>query len=88
MGKLINLEGTSREIDALFIENGREIIPILRNEYAATTAKSNGAINVWHDDAGNIRCEAMRHYNTLEKKSFKRYSSAVRWVDAWLKKIA
>lgn len=82
MAKLTGLEGTNgRDIDCLFIEKGSDIKVILNNCYAATTAGNNGALNIYKDDEDNIRCEAMRFCNTLEKKVFKSFQPAINWVD-------
>ncbi len=89
MGQLINLEGTTRKsIDALFIENGEDVKVIINNNYAATAAGTYGAINIWKDDSGDIRCEAMRNCSSLEKKTYKRIASAVRWANLWLEVIS
>lgn len=88
MPALIDLEGTSRKsIESLFITKGSDIEVILANEYAATTAGHNGAINVWKDDDGNIRCEVLKHFASIEKKTYSSLSLATIWVNKWIKKI-
>jgi hypothetical protein len=88
MGQLTNLEGlTKKSIDALFIQKGSDIEVILMNDYAATAANYNGAINIWKDDEGNIRCESMRYFTRLETKIYKKISPAIKWTDKWLIKI-
>lgn len=87
MGKLVGLEGVSRDIDALFIYKGSDIEVILNNDYAATDAQQNGAINIYKDDEGKIRCEAMAHFRSLEHKIFDTIEEAIVWTDEWLVKI-
>jgi len=87
MGKLTGLSETSRDIEALFINEGADIRVILMNEYAATSAGQKGAINVWKDDNGVIRAEAMAHFRTLESKRFSKMHYAIKWTDKWLKRI-
>jgi hypothetical protein len=66
---LKNLEGISaEEIDADFIRTGKEVEPILNKGIAATAAGESGAINIWKDDDGWIRCEAMRWMRPVDKK--------------------
>ncbi len=69
------------------IKKGSDIEVILNNHYAATTAGSNGAINVWTDDDWAIRCEVQRYQRTLESKTYTNVKSAIKWVDKWLPKI-
>lgn len=88
MGALLNLEGTSRKsIDCMFINKGSDIEVVLNNGYAATSANTSGAINIWKDDEGNIRCEAMANFRKLDKKIFKSFYPAIKWADKWLLKI-
>lgn len=88
MGQLSDLKGTNGEsIDTLFVHAGFEIDIVLRNNMAVTAADNNGALNVWKDDEGNIRCEAMRYCRTLEEKTYKTVEQAIKWVDKWLEKI-
>jgi hypothetical protein len=70
-----------------FFRLAKEVKPILDSGYAATAADNNGAINVYRDDDGKIRCEAFRFCSLLDEKIFDEYSEAFKWVSKWLKKI-
>jgi hypothetical protein len=88
MGQLINLKGTNgKAIDCKFIKKGSEIRSILKSGIAATTAGNNGAINIYTDDNGDIRCEAMRFMVSLEEKVFQHIKDAINWTNEWLPKI-
>jgi len=88
MATLERLKGTDgRQINCLFIQIGSEIEVILRNSLAATSAGDNGALNVWKDDDGFIRCESMRYCRSIEEKIFKTIQPAIKWVDKWLPQI-
>lgn len=89
MGYLQGLKGLPEgtKIDCVFIKKAKEIEVILNNNLAATTAGSNGAINIYKDGNGNIRCEAQRYCSLVEEKTFEVLPDAVKWVGMWLKKI-
>ncbi len=88
MGNLVGLEGTNgREMEAVFIKKPSDIRKILRAGKGATTADDNGAINIWRDDEGMIRCDAMAYMRSLEKKKYKTLTEAEKWVAKWLNKI-
>jgi len=88
MGTLTNLEGVkANEIEAVFINKPSDIRAILRQGKGATTAKSNGAINIWRDDAGMIRCNAMRWLQSVDHQTYRTLKEAELWVRKWLKEI-
>jgi hypothetical protein len=88
MGKLIGLEGLSaKEVDCLFIEKAADIEVILRNGLAATTARDNGALNIYKDENDKIRCESMKHFRSLDKQIFDDISDAKKWATKWIRKI-
>lgn len=88
MGYLSGLKGTDgKNIDCIFIDKGADIESVLGDGLAATTAGDNGAMNVYKDNDGNIRCEIMRYMRTIEEKVFTTTEQAVEWVDEWLPKI-
>lgn len=85
---LNNLEGVSEEtIECEFTDKSSEIKAILDRGLAVTTGHDNGAINIWKDDNGNIRCEAMRHCQSLDKQIFKKMTDVRTWFDRWIKII-
>ena len=86
---LVGLEGKKEQnTEYLFFESEEEIQDILfvKNK-AATTADNNGAINIWVDDEGYIRCESMRYLSSLEKKKYSRISDVKKWAKKWLEEI-
>jgi hypothetical protein len=88
MGHLVGLEGLSvTEIECEFIQKPSDIRKIIKSGKAATAADDKGAINVWRDDAGMIRCNAMAWLRSIEKRQFKTFPGAEKWVSKWLKKI-
>ena len=88
MGTLRNLKGTSvEEIECEFITKPSEIKDILENGKACTAADSNGAINIWKDDNGLIRCESMAYFRSLDTKEFENIEDVEKWTKKWLRKI-
>ena len=85
---LKGLDGTSKnEIECLFIKHHSDIAVILNNGYAATSAGSNGAINIWLDDDGKIRCEAMIFCCVKSSEIFDDIFLAQVWVEDWMQRI-
>lgn len=88
MAQLQNLEGVKAEfVDCENINKGSDIKAILAKGLAATTADSNGAINIWKDDGGNIRCDIMRYCISQDKQIFTKMSDVTKWYSIWRKKI-
>lgn len=86
-GFLKGLQNTKKDRGAVFINRSTQIGRILRSGYAATTAKSNGAINIWIDDDKVIRTEASRLCVTIDSQTHENMKSAEEWVKEWLQKI-
>ena len=86
---LTGLEGRKEKFtECMYFESEEQITNILfENNKAATTADYNGAINIWLDDEGYIRCESMRYLSSLEKKKYSRVSDVKKWAKKWLEKI-
>jgi hypothetical protein len=89
MGTLIGLPGISgKKLEAVFIDDDyKNIRQIILDGNAATDAGDNGAINIWKDDNGRIRCEALQYLRTVESKSYKSIRSAINWAKRWKQKI-
>lgn len=88
MGTLKGLEGVSvDELECVFIQKPSDIRKILASGKAATTAGPNGAINVWKDDSGKIRCDAMRWLVSVDKKEYISMLFAEKWVSKWMREI-
>lgn len=86
--ELEGLPGVKKhKIDAYWFEDVDDIEATLELGCACTSAGDKGAINVWKDDAGIIRCELMRHCVTVEKRTFASYSEAEKCVNDWLEWI-
>ncbi len=87
---LIGLEGTDgREIPHQFIERSSSIKKATMDSgIAYTAAGSNGAINIYQDDDGQIRCQAMRYCRTIDKQKYSKVKDVKVWADKWLKEIA
>lgn len=85
---LIGLEGVkAHEVACDFITRSSQIRGIIKKGNAVTAAGYNGAINIWKDDAGYLRGEAMRHFISLDKKIFTDMKEVKSWADKWLKEI-
>lgn len=85
---LKNLEGISAtKIDADFITTGKEVKSVLDRGIAATAAGNSGAVNIWKDDDGWIRCRAMRWRKPVDKKIFDNMEDVEKWADEWLHDI-
>ena len=87
MPELRGLPGTLGVLEAEIVRSVSGAVKALRAGKAATAAGPNGAINVWCDDAGVYRCEAMRLYRTLEATTFRAQKDICPWVRKWLAKI-
>lgn len=61
---------------------------ILRKGIGATTANSNGALNIWRDDKGKYRCAAYKYCSLLEEQIFETQKELAQWIKTWLPKIA
>ncbi len=88
MNYLKDLEGVSKkEIPCEFIKKPSAIRKLLKSGKAATIADTNGAINIWRDDEGFIRCNVMAWMISIEKKKYKTFKDAEKWISKWQKKI-
>lgn len=86
--ELKGLPGINKKIiHAVYFKRTDKILTILSNEMAATVSGDNGAINIWIDDSGGIRCEAMKFCKSLEYKIFRDIEKVKVWAKEWLKKI-
>ena len=70
------------------ISSAAVAVTLLRCGIAGTTANDYGAINVWNDWDGKYRCESMRHFVTLESKTFTSLTAVRKWVSVWLRNIS
>ena len=67
MAQLTDLEGLKSPIDCVIFSRVSEIRSILKKGMAATTADTNGAINVWIDLNGFYHGSLHRHQQTIGK---------------------
>lgn len=85
---LKGLKGTTIiDMECEFFKKTSQIKKILESGKAATTANTNGAINIWKDDEGFIRCESMRHYFILDEQKFTKIIEVKNWAKKWLIEI-
>ena len=77
----------AKSVDAVFFKRAAKIETILSNNMAATAADYNGALNIWKDDEGKIRCEAFAHYKAVDNNMYSSIPPAIKWAKKWLKKI-
>ncbi len=88
MVALKGLTGISEETkECKFFEKPVEINKILKKGLVATAAGDNGAINIWTDDDGFIRCQSMRHCFTIDEQIFTKISEVRTWATEWIEKI-
>jgi hypothetical protein len=84
MIELIGLDGTNGgKVPAIFIKEACEIKKI-QSDLALTAAGPYGAINIWMDSRGNLRCEAMRNLCSVEKRIFRSIKDVENWANNWL----
>jgi hypothetical protein len=65
MAQLVGLSGLKGPIDCEFFNSITEVSTILKKGIAATTANTNGAINIWIGDDGLYRGSLKKHQRTL-----------------------
>lgn len=81
MAELKGLPGikeASREAER--IDKPADIEKILERGLAGTTAGDDGAINVWKDDEGNVRCERHRFLAVVDAQTFTKMKDAIKWT--------
>lgn len=88
MVQLKNLDGVRKKlVDAKYFKNAKEAEDIIQSGIAATTAGSNGAINVWEDDKGNVWCSMMQYLEYIDKKIINGTDERRKWIKRNLKII-
>lgn len=88
MAVLIGLDGISENERVVgFIDHHSDIQVLINNKMAATASGSNGAINIWEDDNGKIRCEAMVFMHVKSSEIFDNIFMAQVWFDNWMERI-
>ena len=88
MATLNGLKGTYiKEMEFEIFRKPSEISKILKKNKAAVAADDNGAINIWNDDEGFIRCESMRFCISLDVQKFSKIGDAKSWAEKWLIEI-
>jgi len=80
MPTLHGLPGTNGPIEAVRASSVTGFLNALRTSEAVTTAREEGAINVWLAD-GLYRCERYRFRTTVNSRAF----TSKRKVAAWLR---
>ncbi|ASK29701.1 hypothetical protein CEY12_06105 [Chryseobacterium sp. T16E-39] len=88
MAILENLKGVKKSrTEFEYINDSSEIQNILSEGKACSAAGDNGAINIYKDDKGVFRCEAMRFRVTIEEKRLNIITDVIEWADTWLDNI-
>jgi hypothetical protein len=77
----------AKKIKAEYFKKISEIETNLNKNIAVTTAGDNGAINIWKDDEGKIRCESYSFCKTLDSQIYSNISNVNNWAAKWLKEI-
>ena len=86
--RLERLKGVRRKFtDAEFIRKANEIEKKISQKIACTSAGDNGAINIWFDDKGKIRCEAMRWCKSVDSQIYDDLKTVKVWAKKWLSEI-
>lgn len=87
--QLKDLKGVRKKLkDAVMFRTVSQLAPILKNGFAATSAGSNGAINIWIDDKGNIHSNSYFYCELQDETTHTSVAKAKVWTSEWLKKIA
>lgn len=83
---LKNLEGVSAtELEHLFFKSPNEIrLSNLKKRIAYTSAESNGAVNIYLDDDGFLRCERFFYQKCVDKKVFTNMKDVRDWAGSSL----
>jgi hypothetical protein len=85
---LKGLEGTSGEaVKAVFVTKVSKIEKALNEGKAVTCAGNNGALNIWKDDEGFIRCCFMRYQITLDERKYNNIKAAKLWFNKWFPQL-
>lgn len=81
---LTGLPNTSADVQAVLVTSVTMASKYLRQSMAVTAAGSTGALNVWRDDDGDWRCEAMRNLVTVDRATFVHVAAVVAWLkESW-----
>ena len=83
MGMLVGLEGTTRRLPCQHVVTVEQAIARIQKRRAITAAGGNGALNVWRDDARQLRSEFMRYRQTLDKAVHPTLESLRAWLTKW-----
>jgi hypothetical protein len=84
MGYLIGLPDTAGKRDCQIVRSVSAALSAIRDGEAATAAGDRGSINVWVDDKGRYRCEAMRYMATVNSETPKNLKELKAWLSEWL----
>ncbi len=85
---LTGLEGVKQKtVECKLFTKVGELKKIIESGFAATTADTNGAINIWMDDNNILRGEALRNFYTINSATFKSFSELKVWAKEWITKI-
>ena len=87
MGQLVDLPGVNRILSCQYVRSVEQALRVIQRRRAVTSAGSHGAINVWRDDARQLRSEFHRHRHTLSEAQHPDLESLRRWLETWWPKL-
>lgn len=86
--ELRGLSGVKRKsLEAQIFRRPDQASRLLRTNRAITAADSNGAVNVWRDDAGLYRAEFYQHCVTKASWRGKQKTRLTEWLKTWMPKM-
>lgn len=85
--RLVGLPGTTGDVSGVRVGSVTAAVRELRAGEAVFAAGDDGAITVWKDDAGMLRCEFSRRMWTVDAKSFKYLAAVHQWLKDWWPKM-
>jgi len=77
---LTDLPGTKGQREGEGFQSVSGALAILRRGIVAAKASDNGAVAVWRDDNGTLRCERMMFRITQDAKKCKSLKEVAQWL--------
>ncbi len=81
--RLTGLMGTKKDVCAYWVWSVSAAMKRLRDDKAISTFDVHGAISVWRDDDGYLRCEYMRRRQTICAQRFVSLAAVHEWLRKW-----
>ena len=80
---LVGLPGVKKSLSCQFVKSIDHAVRRIKFRRAVTVSGANGAINVWRDDAKQLRSEFHRYLHTLDSAKHHDLDSLRRWLKKW-----